>query len=103
MITDLDQFHRPSLGTELIESLRDDPKSEDKVSIVRESIIEESVPEVIPDEKNEPQTNGFASYIQNGVEVIDVKAPSANPKPSRQVDKWGIPIQPGEHRNFDRI
>ena len=38
--------------------------------------------------------------IIDGVEVVDVKAIEKK-KPG--VDKFGIPIQKGEHRNFDRI
>jgi len=40
--------------------------------------------------------------IKDGVEVVDVKAIEKN-LPKRKIDKFGIPIQPGEHSNFDRI
>ena len=42
------------------------------------------------------------SKIKEGVEVVDVKAIEKQKK-VRNIDKFGIPIQPGEHRNFDRI
>ena len=40
--------------------------------------------------------------IKDGVEVVDVKAIEKQ-KPRGKVDKFGIPINPGEKLNFDRI
>jgi hypothetical protein len=58
--------------------------------------VEQSVPDK-PENTNKSTYNGF---IKDGVEVVDVKAIE---KQKPKVDKFGIPIQPGEHRNFDRI
>jgi len=38
-----------------------------------------------------------------GVEVVDVKAIEKNKKQKIELDKFGIPIQKGEYRNFDKI
>jgi hypothetical protein len=40
--------------------------------------------------------------IKNGVEVVDVKAIEKK-KTKPKLDRFGIPINPGEHKNFDRI
>lgn len=101
MLTSLDEFNRPSLGTELIQRLHDESKVEDKVSIISPPIVEEKVPEVIPEPIKEPLVNQYAGFIQNGVEVVDVKNPQQREK--LKLDKFGIPVQPGEHANFDRI
>ena len=59
------------------------------------------IEEKSPDEPAETISNEYVGGIVNGVEVVDVKA--IEKKTPRKVDKFGIPIQPGEHRNFDRI
>jgi len=39
---------------------------------------------------------------KDGVEVVDVKAIEKDKTP-RKIDRFGIPINPNEHLNFDRI
>ena len=94
MIKDLDEIKTKSKGTELLQSLSDESKVEDVSTYVKPT---EEV-QTSPDESEQPYT----SKIKEGVEVVDVKAIEKYKK-KRKVDKFGIPIQPGEHRNFDRI
>jgi hypothetical protein len=101
LVKDLDEFNTPSLGTELIQSLNSEQKHEEVVSIIPEVIVEENVTEAIPEPKEEPQVNQYAGFIKDGVEVVDVKLILKDKE--KKVDKFGIPILPGEHKNFDRI
>lgn len=80
----------------MIQRLENEPKVED-VSIYNPPI------EIETETPSDPQgTNkdNYVSWIRNGVEVVDVKAIE---KKKPKLDKFGIPIQPGEHKNFDRI
>ena len=81
----------------MIQRLQNEPKVEDIGTYDPSTAIEE----VTPDEPTDTKGGGYVGSILNGVEVVDVKA--IEKKTPRKVDKFGIPINPGEHRNFDRI
>lgn len=72
----------PTKGDEIIESIKEEHKPEE---IIVEPLI-----------KDEPIESNLGD-----VSVIDVKAIPKNPKV--KVDKFGIPINPGENNNFDTI
>jgi len=94
LIKHYEDINKPSKGQELIESLETLPNTTVDVPIIEEPKVVETPPE--------PHENqGYSSFItDNGIEVVDVKAIEKN---KRRVDKWGIPIQKGEHSNFDKI
>jgi hypothetical protein len=89
-----------SKGDEALALIENIERDKEKESISNEVISEDTTHEsllVPPDEILIP-------YIQDGVEVIDAKAiPVDKNKKIAKVDKFGIPINPGEHRNFDRF
>ena len=101
MIKNLDEINKPSKGTELLQGLKETPKVEDVSTIIQPLKVEEKSP-VVPERTKE---DAYRSMIKDGVEVVDVKAieKKFKKKPKGIVDKFGIPINPGEHRNFDRI
>lgn len=99
MIKSVDELSKPSKGEKLLLKLPETPKVEEVITYVQPPKIEESVPEE-PEEPTRTPTKDYASFIRDGVEVVDVKAIE---KKKGNVDKFGIPIQPGEHKNFDRI
>jgi hypothetical protein len=103
VVKNLDDLIKPSLGTELIQSLHSEHKLNDVVSTLPEPKVEEKSPEVVPTQKEESTDNAFAGFIKDGIEVVDVKAELEKAEKKRAVDRFGIPIRPGEHRNFDRI
>lgn len=82
----------------MLQSLSDEPKVKDVSTIIKPQPVEQ----ISPDEPQDTKDKGFVGGIKNGVEVVDVKAIEKK-KPKLTMDKFGIPIQPGEHRNFDRI
>jgi len=63
-------------------------KGDDIIEVITESPLTEEI-------KEEKKT-------RDGVEVIDVKAIPKNEK-KPVLDKWGIPINPGERNNYDKI
>jgi hypothetical protein len=81
--------------------IKDEPKVEDVVSIVPEVTVEQKSLETILEPIKKPPVNEYTSFIKDGVEVVDVKLILKDKE--RKVDKFGIPILPGEHRNFDKI
>lgn len=84
VIKKIEQINIPSKGEELIQMLEH----------------EKPIDTVIEVEKvNETASNEPTKEFNDSIEVVDVKAV---PKKAK-VDKYGIPIGPGEHRNFDRI
>ena len=88
---------KPSKGDEAIALIENLEKEKEKESIIQAAKDEENAHEalLVPPEILTP-------YVQAGVEVIDAKAvPKKRTKP--EIDKHGIPIRPGERRNFDRI
>jgi hypothetical protein len=101
-IKKLDEIIKPSKGDEVIELIEKQEKEKEKVPITQPTESEEKSQEslLVPPELLTP-------YIQQtGVEVIDAKAITKEPEQQKEpgkVDKFGIPILPGEHRNFDRI
>ena len=98
MIKDLKEINKPSKGTELLQRLKSERKVED-ISTINQPI---EVQEKSPDEPENTKDDGYVGGILDGVEVVDVKAIEKKKEP-RKVDRFGIPIQPGEHRNFDKI
>jgi hypothetical protein len=70
VIKNLDEINKLSKGTELLRGLKDTPKDEEVILIDSPIEIEQSVPED-PENTNEDH---FNSMIQDGVEVVDVKA-----------------------------
>jgi len=84
--------------TELFENVnKTDIKETITEPIVNEEISQESL--LVPSELKTPYLEEY------GVEVLDAKAipTSEVKKKNRRVDKFGIPIQNGEHLNFDKI
>ena len=105
----MDELSKPTVGDKLLKQLEETqstPKGEDVSTIISPPKVEESVPEVT-EVKDPVKPDDYKSYIKGGVEVVDVKAIEKDKKkleiPKWKVDKFGIPINPGEHRNFDRI
>ena len=98
----LKEINKPSKGDEVIALIENLEKEKEKESISHLIADHETAQEalLVPPEV-------YASYITgNGVEVIDAKAIAkveAKKKHEPQVDKFGIPIHPNEHKNFDRI
>jgi len=95
-IKNINEINPLSKGDEAIALIENLEKIKDKESInqpvseveqTHESIL---VPEIL------------IPYIDGGVEVIDAKAVPKEKK-NLGVDKFGIPIQKGEHTSFDRI
>ena len=103
IIKNLDDIHKPSLGTELIESLRNQVILKVEDTINNPIIIDQTSPDEPETIIEDTKLNEYVGEIINGVEVVDVKAIERDKKPSVQLDKFGIPIQRGEYRNFDKI
>ena len=89
IIKNLDEINKLSKGTELIQKLQNEPKIKDVSIYVPQLKIEEKTLDKPEDIKID-----YDKLIKDGVEVVDVKAIPKNP---------GIPIKPGEHKNFDKI
>jgi len=95
----LKEINKPSKGDEVIALLEKMEKEKQKESITPLTTVTENPQDsiLVPPELKDD----YASYVMDGVEVIDAKA--VPKKKVGQVDKFGIPINPGEHRNFDKI
>jgi hypothetical protein len=90
LIKHIEQINAPSKGEELIESLKDEIKLvEDSSPIEQPKVIETSLDEPVKEYKE-------------GIEVVDVKAVPIK-KTKLDVDKFGIPVQKNERKNFDKI
>jgi len=105
VVKNLNEIIKPSKGTEMLQRIEDTPKVEDIGTIDPSIKIEESVPEK-PRSTKEDQ---YKSMVKNGVEVVDVKAIEKKKKKkvegNRMGDRYhlGIPINKGEHKNFDKV
>ena len=97
-IKSLDEVMTPSKGDEVIALIEKQEKEKEKVAITEEISLEKeplSEPVIIIEEPK--------PYVETGVEVLDAKAVPRKPRLKSEVDKFGIPIKPGERRNFDRL
>jgi hypothetical protein len=101
----MEELKIPSLGKELIEKIKSGEllKETKEETIIEETIIEETMikeEKPVVEEKDSIPTE-YASFIKDGVEVVDVKA---IPKPNKKlsVDKFGIPIS-GNRSTWDKI
>lgn len=95
----IEEINPPSKGDQVIALIENNEKERIKESINSTIDEDEKTHEslLVPPEILE-------AYTQNGVEVIDAKAIAKKGKADKlKVDKFGIPIQPGERKNFDRI
>jgi len=70
VINNLDEIHKPSKGTDLIQRLQEQPKIED-IDTYDSSI---KVEEKSPEEPQDTKKDIYAGMIKDGVEVVDVKA-----------------------------
>jgi len=97
----IEEVIKPSIGDEVIALL--EKKEKDKI---KDSITEQAKDEEMKRQASLVPPEILTPYLESGVEVIDAKAipkPGEKKKSRWRVDKFGIPINPGEHRNFDRI
>lgn len=96
----LEEAFKPSKGDEVIALIEKEEKAKVKESItlpVKDEVVNlESL--LVPPELLTP-------YLDGGVEVIDAKAvpKSEEKKLKPKLDRFGIPIDPNEHENFDKI
>ena len=93
----MDEINKPSKGTELLQSLQNEPKIEDVSTIIQPPEVEQSV---LDEPQDTSKADAYTSFIKNGVEVVDVKAIEKK-KLKPIVDRHGIPRHPDEYNNFD--
>jgi len=67
VIKHIEQINAPSKGEELIQSLENEVKPIDNITPIEAT-------EVVEIPSPEPQNDQYASFINNGIEVVDVKA-----------------------------
>jgi len=99
-ITRIEEINPPTVskGEEAIAFIENEEKAKAKESIGQDAVGAEK-PKESPSAPTEEPEERPTPYLQGGVEVLDAKKKKLRLK----VDKFGIPIRPGEHRNFDRI
>ena len=89
----------------MLQRLKNDPKVKEVDNIDPSILKEDTIVDIHP----APKEDQYNSMVKDGVEVVDVKAierlKKKNNQPSRLGNRYnlGIPINKGEHRNFDEI
>jgi hypothetical protein len=97
----IEALHKPSKGEEVIKKIKPaEIKQEDLKKLLESSKGKKLLDKLAAKEKI--TADEYVTRVKDGVEVLDVKAIEQTRK-KREVNKFGIPIDPDEEENLYKI